>query len=270
MRKIVKNIAMVCLLVSITLLNSSSRKVKSDFQVNTVVIDAGHGGRDPGALGSISKEKDVVLSVALKVGKYIEEYLPNVKVVYTRKTDEFITLKGRPEIANNNDGDVFISIHANSLPKETSTARRNSIYGTETYIMATKNSGRNLEVAKRENSVILLEENYEKEYDFDPSSPESAILFSLTTSAYQARSTILAANIEDQFAKRAGRRSLGVKQSSLYVLWSTAMPSVLVEIGFLSNPKEEKELNDSSVQGNIASGIFRAFRDYKNEIESLN
>ncbi|MEM9859289.1 MAG: N-acetylmuramoyl-L-alanine amidase [Bacteroidota bacterium] len=270
MRKIVKNIAIVCLLVAITLLNSSSRKVKSDFQVNTVVIDAGHGGRDPGALGSISKEKDVVLSVALKVGKYIEEYLPNVKVVYTRKTDEFITLKGRPEIANNNDGDVFISIHANSLPKETSTARRNSIYGTETYIMATKNSGRNLEVAKRENSVILLEENYEKEYDFDPSSPESAILFSLTTSAYQARSTILAANIEDQFAKRAGRRSLGVKQSSLYVLWSTAMPSVLVEIGFLSNPKEEKELNDPSVQGNIASGIFRAFRDYKNEIESLN
>ncbi|MEM7107359.1 MAG: N-acetylmuramoyl-L-alanine amidase [Bacteroidota bacterium] len=270
MRKIAKNIAMITMLVAITLLTSSSKKTKSDFEVKTVIIDAGHGGRDPGAIGKVSKEKDVVLDVALKVGEYIETYLPEVKVVYTRKTDVFITLKGRPEIANKNDGDVFISIHANSLPAETSKARKNAVYGTETYIMATKNSEKNLEVAKRENSVILLEEDYEKEYDFDPSSPESAILFSLTTSAYQARSTILAANIEDQFAKRAGRRSLGVKQSSLYVLWSTAMPSVLIEIGFLSNPKEEKELNNSSVQGNIASGIFRAFRDYKNEIESLN
>ena len=270
MRKIVKNITMVSLLIAITLLTSSSRKTKSDFQVKTVIIDAGHGGRDPGALGSLSKEKDVVLSVSLKVGKYIEEHLPDVKVIYTRKTDVFITLKGRPQIANNNDGDVFISIHANSLPTETSQARKNSIYGTETYVMGAQNTGRNLEVAKRENSVILLEEDYEKEYDFDPGSPESAILFSITQSTFQDRSILLATNIENQFSKRAGRRSLGVKQSSLYVLWSTAMPSVLVEIGFLSNPKEEKELNDPSVQGNIASGIFRAFRDYKNEIESLN
>ncbi|MEM6523885.1 MAG: N-acetylmuramoyl-L-alanine amidase [Bacteroidota bacterium] len=270
MRKIAKNIAMMTMLIAITLLTSSSRKPRSEFQVKTVIIDAGHGGRDPGALGSLSKEKDVVLSVSLKVGKYIEEYLPDVKVIYTRKTDVFITLKGRPQIANTNDGDVFISIHANSLPAETSEARKNSIYGTETYVMGAQNTGRNLEVAKRENSVILLEEDYEKEYDFDPGSPESAILFSLTQSTFQDRSILLATNIEDQFSKRAGRRSLGVKQSSLYVLWSTAMPSVLVEVGFLSNAKEEKELNDPSVQGNIASGIFRAFRDYKNEIESLN
>lgn len=270
MRKIVKNIAMLCLLIAITLLTSSSKGPKSEFQVKTVIIDAGHGGKDPGTSGSYTKEKNIVLPVALKVGEYIKEYLPDVKVIYTRKTDDFITLKGRPKIANDNEGDVFISIHANALPLKTSQSRKNSIYGTETYIMGAQNSGRNLEVAKRENSVILLEEDYEKEYDFDPSSPESSILFSLTQSTFQDRSIILATNIEDQFAKRAGRRSLGVKQSSLYVLWSTAMPSVLVEIGYLSNPKEEKELNSPSVQGNIASGIFRAFRDYKNEIESLN
>jgi len=235
-----------------------------------VIIDAGHGGFDPGTMGKYTKEKDVVLTVALKLGRYINQYLPDVKVIYTRTTDEFVTLKGRPKIANDNEGDVFISVHANSLPEDTSEKRKSVIYGTETYVMGAQNTGRNLEVAKRENSVILLEEDYEKEYDFDPNSPESAILFSLTQSAFQDKSILLATKIEDQFKRRAGRKSLGVKQSSLYVLWSTAMPSVLVEIGFLSNPKEEKELNDPSIQGNIASGIFRAFRDYKNEIESLN
>ncbi len=270
MRKIVNNITIVCVLLAITLLNSSSRRPKSEFKVKTVIIDAGHGGKDSGAIGKHYKEKDIVLPVALKLGQYIKEYLPDVKVIYTRTTDEFITLKGRPKIANDNDGDVFISIHANALPKEVSQSRKNAIYGTETYVMGAQNTGRNLEVAKRENSVILLEEDYEKEYDFDPNSPESSILFSLTQSTFQDRSILLATNIEDQFSKRAGRRSLGVKQSSLYVLWSTAMPSVLVEIGYLTNPKEEKELYDPSIQGNIASGIFRAFRDYKNEIESLN
>ena len=269
-RNIVKNNAIVFLLIAITLLTSSTPIPTSDFKVKTVIIDPGHGGKDPGTQGKFTKEKDLVLDVSLKVGGYIEEYLPDVKVIYTRTTDNFITLKGRPKIANDNNGDVFISIHANALPADVSAERKNAIYGTETYVMGAQNTGRNLEVSKRENSVILLEEDYEKEYDFDPSSPESAILFSLTQSAFQYNSIKLATKIEDQFERRAGRRSLGVKQSSLYVLWSTAMPSVLVEIGFLTNPKEEKELNDPSIQGNIASGIFRAFRDYKNEIESLN
>jgi len=269
-RKIVKNIAIVTLLLAITLLTSSSTLKKSEFQVKTVVIDAGHGGKDPGTSGSYTKEKDVALKVALKLGGYIQEYLPDVKVIYTRDNDTFIEVHERANIANRNDADIFISIHANSLPRNTSSSRKDAIYGTETYVMGAQNSGRNFEVAKRENSVILLEDDYEKTYNFDPNSPESYILFSLTQSAFQDKSIALAKKIQDQFEHRAGRRSLGVKQSSLWVLWSTAMPSVLVEIGYLSNPKEEKELNSSSVQGNIASGIFRAFRDYKNDIESLN
>ncbi len=269
-RKIVKNIAIVVGLLAITLLNSSTSLRKSDFKVKTVVIDAGHGGHDPGTHGASSKEKDIVLKVALQVGSYIEEYLPDVKVIYTRKDDKFVELNVRANIANKNEADVFISVHANSLPTNTSDERKASVYGTETYVMGVQNSERNLEVAKRENSVILLEEDYEKKYDFDPKSPESLILFSLTQSAFQEKSIYLANMIEDQFSKRAGRRSYGVKQSSLYLMWSTSMPSVLVEIGYLSNPKEEMELKNSSVQSNIASGIFRAFRDYKNEIESLN
>ncbi|UII23015.1 N-acetylmuramoyl-L-alanine amidase family protein [Fulvivirga ligni] len=269
-RKIVKNIAIVFLLLAITLLTSSTPIRRTDFKVRTVVIDAGHGGHDPGTHGSSTKEKDLVLAVALKVGGYIEEYLPDVKVIYTRDDDTFVPLKGRAEIANKNKADVFISIHANSLPDNVSADRKSRIRGTETYVMGAQNTGRNLEVAKRENSVIMLEEDYEKTYGFDPKSPESYILFSLTQSAFQEKSIYLATQIENQFKQRAGRNSLGVKQSSLYVLWSTAMPSVLVEIGYLSNTTEEKQLNDASVQGNIASGIFRAFRDYKNEIESLN
>ncbi|MDX1627993.1 MAG: N-acetylmuramoyl-L-alanine amidase [Fulvivirga sp.] len=269
-RKIVKNIAIASLFVAITLLTSSSTLRKSEFTVRTVVIDAGHGGKDPGTSGSYTLEKDVALKVALKLGSYIEEYLPDVKVIYTRKDDRFVELHERANIANKNDSDIFISIHANSLPRNISSKRKEAIYGTETYVMGAQNSGRNFNVAKRENSVILLEEDYEKTYNFDPNSPESYILFSLTQSAFQDKSIALATKIQNQFAKRAGRRSLGVKQSSLLVLWSTAMPSVLVEIGYLSNPREEKELNDPSIQGNIASGIFRAFRDYKNDIESLN
>lgn len=262
---------MVCLLLTITLLTSSNTKRKSEFKVKTVVIDAGHGGKDPGTHGEYSKEKKIALTVALQLGEYINEYLPGVKVIYTRENDEFIELQERSKIANKNNSDLFISIHANALPASVSHSRKQSIYGTETYVMGAQNTGRNFEVAKRENSVILLEDNYEEKYEgFDPSKPESYILFSLAQSAYQEQSLRLASNIETQFQTRAGRKSRGVKQSSLYVLWSTAMPSVLVEIGYLTNVKEEKDLNDQSIQANIASGIFRAFRDYKNDIESLN
>lgn len=269
-RDIVKNITIIFFLLAITLLTSSNSERKAEFKLKTVIIDAGHGGHDSGALGKYSKEKDLVLAVSLKLGSYIEEYLPEVKVIYTRKTDEFIELKRRAEIANENEADVFISIHANSLPESVSEQRKQQIKGTETYVMGLKNAGRNFEVAKRENSVIQYEKDYEKNYDFDPESPESYILFNLAQSAFQESSIKLADKIQAQFADRAGRKSLGVKQSSLYVMWSTAMPSVLVEIGFLTNEKEEQELNDPSVQANIASAIFRALRDYKNDIESLN
>jgi len=241
-----------------------------NFRVTKIVIDPGHGGRDPGTLGAYTKEKDVCLKVALQVGKYIEENMPDVEVIYTRKDDSFIHARNRPDIANEQDADLFVSIHANSLPETTPAKRKNVIKGAEVYVMGAQNTERALEVAKRENSVILLEEDYEKNYDFDPQSQESFILYSLTQASYQDNSLLLASLIDNQLTKRAGRKSYGVKQSSLYVLWSTAMPSVLVEMGYLSNPAEEKELNDPEVQSYIASGIYRAVKEYKEAFDSQN
>ncbi|NQZ77597.1 MAG: N-acetylmuramoyl-L-alanine amidase [Ekhidna sp.] len=241
-----------------------------EFAVTKIVIDPGHGGKDPGTIGSYTKEKDVALKVAMKVGEYVEKNIPDVEVIYTRKDDRFIDLKKRSEIANEHDADLFVSIHANSLPKSTSVQRKKAIKGSEVYVMGAQNTDRALDVAKRENSVILLEEDYEKNYDFDPQSAESYILFNLTQSAYQDNSLLLAALIDDQLTTRAGRKSYGVKQSSLYVMWSTAMPSVLVEIGYLSNPVEEKELNNTEVQSYIASGIYRAIKEYKEAFDAQN
>ncbi|MEQ8904921.1 N-acetylmuramoyl-L-alanine amidase [Ekhidna sp.] len=243
---------------------------KKNFAVTKIVIDPGHGGKDPGTLGSYTKEKDVALQVALKVGEYVNQHVPDVKVIFTRKDDNFIDLKKRSQIANDHDADLFVSIHANSLPKSTPISRKQSIKGSEVYVMGVQNTERALEVAKRENSVILLEEDYQKNYDFDPQSEESYILFNLTQSAYQDNSLLLASLIDDQLKNRAGRRSYGVKQSSLYVMWSTAMPSVLVEIGYLSNPDEEKELNNPEVQSYIASGIYRAIKEYKDAFDAQN
>ncbi|MEJ2005363.1 MAG: N-acetylmuramoyl-L-alanine amidase [Cyclobacteriaceae bacterium] len=264
-RNIVKNSTIIFLLLAIFLLTSSNTRQSSEFKVKKVVIDAGHGGKDPGTHGKFSNEKDIVLDVATRVGAYINEYLPDVEVIYTRDDDTFVDLEDRAAVANSKDADVFISIHANALPSKP------TVYGTETYVMGLHKSEGNFEVAKRENSVILYEEGYEEKYEgFDPNSAESVILFSLTQSAYIENSLNLASRVEEQFGKRAGRKSRGVKQAGFWVLWRTTMPSILVEIGYLTNAKEEKELNDKSVQGNIASGIFRAFRDYKNEIEALN
>lgn len=233
-----------------------------DYKVKKIVIDPGHGGKDPGTSGSSSKEKDVALEIALKLGKTINEYLPDVEVIYTRDGDSFPQLNERADLANNSGADLFLSIHCNwiSNPK---------IKGTETYVMGVHKSDDNLKIAQRENSVILLEDGYEENYDdFDPNSPESYILFSLYQSAYQESSLKLAQNIETQFKDRANRRSRGVKSAGFLVLWQTSMPSVLIETGFLSNPQEEKELNDELYQEYIASAIFRAVRDYKNDLES--
>ncbi|MEQ8362728.1 MAG: N-acetylmuramoyl-L-alanine amidase [Cyclobacteriaceae bacterium] len=269
--KPVKNIGFKALLIAITLLISSASSVPTDFKVDVVVIDAGHGGHDSGTLGSSSKEKDVVLKIALKLGAHIKENIQGVKVIYTRETDKFIDLSERANIANRNHADVFISIHANSLPTKTPDARKQSIYGTETYVMGLHKTDENFEVSKRENSVILLEENYKEKYEgFDPDSPESYILFSLTQSANQESSLLLASKVEDQFGQRAGRKSRGVKQAGFVVLYKTSMPSILIETGFLSNTKEERELNSDKVQDYIASGIYRAFKEYKNQIESVN
>jgi N-acetylmuramoyl-L-alanine amidase len=261
--KTVKNIKIKLILIAITLLNFSGTQ-PIDSKVDVVVIDAGHGGHDPGTLGKSTKEKDVVLKIALKLGKYIEENLPGVKVLYTRKSDKYVEFQDRADVANKNKADLFISIHANSIVGA-------NAYGTETYVMGLHKDNSNFEVAKRENSVILMDENYKEKYEgFDPKSPESYILFSLNQSAYQENSLRFAQKVESQFKNRVGRSSRGVKQAGFLVLWMTTTPSALVETGFLSNAKEEGFLNSDKGQDLIASGIYRAFKEYKAEIESIN
>jgi N-acetylmuramoyl-L-alanine amidase len=267
-RKVVKNIVFTSLLTLLFIFSSFSTVDKRDLKINTVVIDAGHGGKDSGTIGKVSKEKDIALKIALELGKTIENNLKDVKVIYTRTNDTFVELEERAQIANKNGANLFISIHCNSLPANTPEAKKQSIHGTETYIMGMHTTEANFEVAKRENSVILLEDSKETYEGFDPKSPESYILFSLYQSAFLDNSLRLADKIEHQFKERVQRNSRGVRQAGFWVLYRTSMPSVLVEVGYLSNNNEEKYLSDSYGQTLIASGLFRAFRDYKNEIES--
>jgi N-acetylmuramoyl-L-alanine amidase len=233
-----------------------------EHYVNTIVIDAGHGGHDNGCSGSHSKEKVIALDVALKLGSYIEQYLPDVKVIYTRKTDKFVELHERAAIANRNNADLFISIHCNA-------GGGGSAYGTETYVMGLHKTDANLSVAKRENDVILMEDDHNNHYDgFDPKSPTAHIIFTLFQSAYLDQSILLASKVEEQFEKRVSRKSRGVKQAGFLVLYKTAMPSVLIETGFLTNRTEEDFLYSEKGQEYMASAIYRAFRDYKNELEA--
>jgi N-acetylmuramoyl-L-alanine amidase len=261
----VKNILIISFL-TIFFLHSgflASGPKAPEFKLKRIIIDAGHGGKDPGTVGSMSKEKDIALKVALQVGQYINEYLPEVEVIYTRKTDTFIELKERSNIANRNKADLFISIHCNAAPNR-------SAYGTETFVMGTKNFEANFDIVKRENSVILLEENFEEQYEgFDPSSPESYMMFNLMQKAFLSNSLSLASKVENDFSTRVNRFSRGVKQAPLYVLWTTSMPSVLIELGFLSNASEEKYLNSKDGQVYLSSAIYRAVKAYKEEIEEL-
>lgn len=231
--------------------------------VRKVVIDPGHGGKDPGALGSQSMEKDIVLSIALKLGGYIESNFDDVEVIYTRSTDEFIGLDRRAQIANENKADLFISIHCNS-------AANKRAYGSETFVMGLHRSQENLEVAKKENAAILYEEDYLETYGgYDPNTPEANIIFSMYQNIYLNQSLIMASLTQDQFRDRAGRHDRGVKQAGFLVLYNITMPGVLVEAGFLSNAQEEKYLMSELGQSHIASAVFRAFRDYKNFQDNL-
>lgn len=235
-------------------------------RIRTVVIDAGHGGKDPGAVGKRSKEKNITLAVALKTGKYIKENLPDVKVIYTRDTDKFIELNRRAEIANKNNADVFISIHCNAMPKGNTTTR-----GAETFVMGEHKNKSNLEVAMLENAAILYEENSDDVYDgFNPNSTEAYIALSLFQGEYKTQSIRLAQNVQEQFAKRVGRVDRGVQQAGFLVLHRTMMPSVLIELGFLTNTAEETFLLSDDGQSYMASAIFRAFRDFKKEFEREN
>jgi N-acetylmuramoyl-L-alanine amidase len=230
--------------------------------VQVVVIDAGHGGEDPGALGKSAMEKNIVLPIALKVGKYIEENFPDVKVIYTRDKDTFIPLHERATIANEAKADLFISVHAN-------WSKSNKVAGTESYALGEHLSGQNLEVVMKENSVITLEEDYTLHYEgFDPKSSESYIIFSLIQNIHLVQSLTFASFVQNQFRERAMRTDRGVKQDIFLVLWRTTMPSVLIETGFISNSSEEKYLISDEGQTYLASAIFRAFKEYKLDIEN--
>lgn len=233
----------------------------SQYQVKRVVIDAGHGGKDPGAVGKHAREKDIALAIALKTGGYIEKYLPGTEVIYTRKTDVFVELHRRAKIANDSKADVFISIHCNATKSP-------AVYGTETFVMGLHRSDDNLEVAKLENAAILKEENFADMYEgFDPNQDEDYITLTMFQSAYLDQSTLLAEAIQREFRERVKRKDRGVFQAGFLVLYKTTMPGVLVETGFITNENDEKFLMSEDGQAYLASAIYRAFKAYKEEME---
>lgn len=224
----------------------------------TLVIDAGHGGKDPGAMNKAGKEKNINLAVALALGKLVEKNCPNVKVVYTRKTDVFVELDERANIANRAKADLFISIHTNA------TSAKVGPRGTETYTLGMHKAAENLAVAKRENSVITLESNYQQKYEgFDPKSSESYIIFELMQDKNMENSVKLAGLIQKQFRTTAGRVDKGVHQAGFLVLRATSMPSVLIELGYLNNPNDAAYLTSTAGVNALAKSIYNAFVAYK-------
>lgn len=224
----------------------------------TVVLDAGHGGKDPGAIGRISREKNINLSVALALGKLIEKNCPDTRVIYTRKSDVFIPLDRRAQIANKAKANLFISIHTNAMPGK-KIAR-----GTETYTLGMARAQENLDVAKRENSVILVEDDYQTRYEgFDPRSSESYIIFELMQDKYMEQSVTLARNIQREFKSTAKRADRGVHQAGFLVLRATTMPSVLVELGYITTADEERYLNSAQGISRLSQSLYNAFTKYK-------
>ena len=231
--------------------------------LKTVVLDPGHGGKDPGALGAKSRESNIVLDVALRVGKKINEKYPEVEVVYTRKTDVFIDLYKRGDIANKANADLFISIHANSVAKGSRCPQ-----GTATFVLGNDRSAANMEIVKRENAAILFEDDYSTRYQgFDPNRAESYIIFDLMQFSYLNQSLNFASEIQAQFKNSSKRVDRGVHQGKFIVLWGTAMPSVLVEIGFICHAEEEKYMNSAAGKDQLATAIFQAFSSYKSKFD---
>jgi N-acetylmuramoyl-L-alanine amidase len=241
----------------------ASKKVYKK-NIATIIIDAGHGGHDPGCIHGNVREKEVTLAIALALGSKIKEQMPTVKVIYTRSNDKFVELWERAEIANKNNADIFISIHCNS-------AKNVTIQGTETFTMGLHKAEDNLDVAKRENNVVMLEDNYIERYEgFDPNSPESHIYFSLFQNSYIDQSIKLAAKTEAQISTGIKRPSRGVKQAGFVVLWKTKMPSILIETGFISNKKDREYLSSQSGVDEMAGAIANAVFDYKKSYEGFN
>ena len=279
----------ICLLFLLSLpTKSSANKYDNTYKIKTIVIDAGHGGKDGSTHGNFSKEKDVTLAVALKLGKAIEREIEGVKVIYTRTDDNFVELYERIAIANRNKADLFISLHCNSMPRtskrvvaryaKNSKGKRYPIYktvysqntsadGVETFVSG---YGRldEQDVAVRENASMLLEENYKDNYDgFDPNDPESYIIFSLMKNQYRDLSIRLASLIQNEYIK-SNRTDRGVKEQSLAVLARAGMPAVLTEMGFISNPEEERYMNSAEGQNTIVKNIVEAIKNYKKQLEN--
>jgi len=260
-----KRILSVFISICLTALPSFAQKEGGAYRIRTVVLDPGHGGKDPGNVGTgryKQKEKDIALDVAKRVGGYINESFPDIKVIYTRDTDVFIGLNERADIANKADADLFISIHCNA-------ATNSAAYGVETFALGLHASEENLKVAMKENQAIFLEDDYEAKYEgFDPNSPESIIALTIMQSAFLEQSLKISSYVQGQFKERVGRKDRGVKQAGFLVLRRTSMPSILIELGFLTNPAEEDFLNSENGRAYMASAIYRGFRDYKEKIEA--
>lgn len=255
-----KNIFNILYIICILLVSGQPEYVQAASQKQfTVVIDAGHGGNDPGAIGRRGREKNINLNVALKLGRLIENNCNDTRVVYTRQKDTFVPLHTRAEIANNAKADLFISIHTNSV-----ASRSSKVSGTETYTLGLHRTQDNLEVAKKENSVILIEDDYKQRYaGFNPNSAESYIIFEFLQDKYMSQSVSFATMIQQQFRQSARRIDKGVHQAGFLVLRETSMPSVLIELGYITNPTEEAYLLSDNGSSALAKSIYQAFLNYK-------
>lgn len=237
--------------------------VQSAGKVKTVVLDAGHGGKDPGTVHGKYYEKDVTLNVALSLGKMINENYPDVKVIYTRSTDVYVTLNDRGKIANNAAADLFISIHVDAIDGTSATAT-----GATTYVMGLDKQNSNLDVAMRENDVIVMEEDYTTTYEgYIPGSSESFIIFSLMQYAYQEQSMDFAEIVQNHYTRSTPMRDRGARQAPYLVLWNTSMPSVLTELGYMSHSEDRAFLISSKGQQTMATALFNAFSEYKSKVE---
>lgn len=237
--------------------------VQSAGKVKTVVLDAGHGGKDPGTVHGKYYEKDVTLNVALSLGKMINENYPDVKVIYTRSTDVYVTLNDRGKIANNAAADLFISIHVDAIDGTSATAT-----GATTYVMGLDKQNSNLDVAMRENDVIVMEEDYTTTYEgYIPGSSESFIIFSLMQYAYQEQSMDFAEIVQNHYTRSTPMRDRGARQAPYLVLWNTSMPSVLTELGYMSHSEDRAFLVSQKGQQTMATALFNAFSEYKSKVE---
>jgi len=272
-------------LIPLLLITCSGKLFSQNYRVKTIVIDAGHGGNKPGARGTISTEKNVALEVALKLGKKFEEDMPGIKVLYTRKTDVDVDFYKRAALANDNNADIFISIHCNSMPDNrvvagyttTKSGKRVPKYaytknrvtrGTETFVAGSHRLNEQ-DAAIRENADIKLEKNYKQNYNgYDPNDPETFIILSLFKNVFRDKSLKLARLIQDNYTNNDNRVNRGVKEQGLLILQRCGMPAILTEIGFISNPDEEEYINSDNGQAEIVNSIFRAVKTYRQETET--